>query len=88
MARDWLLPGGVIAALVLAWEVLGRVFALPDYIVPLPSVIGAELVKKGGMILSNLWVTLLEALGGFLLGNLVALGLAVTSISAPWWTGS
>ena len=80
VAWDWLLPAGVIAGLVLVWEVLGRVFDMPDYIVPLPSVIGAELMKKGGMILSNLWITLLEALGGFLLGNVVALALAIVSI--------
>jgi NitT/TauT family transport system permease protein len=83
VAWDWLLPAGVIAGLVLVWEVLGRVFDMPDYIVPLPSVIGAELMKKGSMILSNLWITLLEALGGFLLGNVVALALAIVSIYSP-----
>jgi NitT/TauT family transport system permease protein len=84
IARDWLLPGVVIAAIVLAWEVLGRLFHLPDFVVPLPSVIGHELVLKGPMILSNLWVTLLEALAGFLVGNVVALGLAVVSIYSPF----
>ena len=88
MAWDRLLPAGAIAALVLAWEVLGRVFDLPDYVVPLPSVIGAELVKKGGLILNNLWVTLLEALGGFLLGNSVARPSPSSPSTAPWWTGS
>jgi len=79
-AWEWILPVAVIAGLVLGWEVLGRAFGLPDYVVPLPSVIAAELVRKGGMILDNLWITLLEALGGFLLGNAVALALAVVSI--------
>ena len=79
-AWEWILPAAVIAGLVLGWEVLGRAFGMPDYVVPLPSVIGAELVRKGGMILDNLWITLLEALGGFLLGNAVALALAVVSI--------
>jgi NitT/TauT family transport system permease protein len=83
VARDWLLPALVIGVLVLGWEVLGRLFDLPDFVVPLPSVIWAELVRKGPMILSNLWVTLLEALGGFLLGNLVAMALAISSIYSP-----
>lgn len=83
MTRDWLLPGLVFAGLVLAWEVLGRVFHLPDFVVPLPSVIGAELYRKGPLILNGLGVTLLEALAGFLVGNAVALTLAILSIYSP-----
>ena len=66
IARDWLLPLLVLAALVIVWEVLGRLFQWPDYVIPLPSVIGVELYRKAPLILTGLWVTLLEALAGFL----------------------
>lgn len=83
IARDWLLPLLVFAALVIVWEGLGRLFQWPDYVVPLPSVIGVELYRKGPLILTGLWVTLLEALAGFLVGNVVALTLAILSIGSP-----
>jgi NitT/TauT family transport system permease protein len=81
--RDWLLPPLAFAGFVIVWEGLGRFFQWPDYVIPLPSVIGAELYKKGPLILNNLWVTLLEALAGFVVGNVVALALAILSIYSP-----
>jgi len=64
IARDWLLPLLVFAALVIVWEALGRLFQWPDYVIPLPTVIGVELYRKAPLILTGLWVTLLEALAG------------------------
>ena len=70
--------GGVIV-----WEALGRALHWPDYVVPLPSVIGAELYKKAPVIMTGLWVTLLEAAAGFVVGNVIALALAIVSIYSP-----
>ena len=83
IARDWLLPLFVFAAVVIVWEALGRLFQWPDYVIPLPTVIGVELYRKAPLILTGLWVTLLEALAGFLVGNVVALTLAILSIGSP-----
>jgi NitT/TauT family transport system permease protein len=66
-----------LAAAVLAWEVVVRVFAIPLYLVPAPSDVWRSLVEDWSVLLTNLWPTTLESVLGFVLGNLVAVLLAV-----------
>lgn len=66
------------AALVIAlWELTVRVFAVPIYLVPAPSDVWTALVENRQILIDNLWPTATEAFLGFLLGNGVAILLAV-----------
>lgn len=71
--------GGTVLLLAL-WQLLVRVFDVPIYIVPAPTDIGASLVDDAGLLAANLWPTALESVAGFLIGNLVAIGLAVVFV--------
>jgi len=68
------------AAVIVAWELATRLMKLPTFVLPAPSVIAAELVRKQGDLFFAALVTAQEVLFGFVLsaavGILVALVIA------------
>ena len=66
------LPLAALAAVGVAWEVLVRVSGVADYLVPTPSAVGSRLFGDLGYFLFHGLITLIEALGGFAMGTLVA----------------
>ena len=67
--RQYALPAAGILVILLAWELYIRVFHVPHYLVPAPSLIAWTLVEEWPTIERNVGRTLVEAVGGFLLGN-------------------
>lgn len=65
------------ASLLLAWQVLLPLLGVPAYIVPTPTAILGVFQKNFSLLMSNLKPTLIEALAGFVIGNLAAVLLAV-----------
>src|SRR5262249_17997841 len=70
-------------ALLLAWELYIDLFKVPQYLVPAPSLIGRTLVEEWPTIRRNVGRTLVEAVGGFLVGNGFAVLLAVVFVHSP-----
>src|SRR5262249_8441947 len=75
--RRYVVPAGGIVALLLAWEAYIRVFSVPHSLVPAPPVIARTRVEEWPTIRRNVGRTLVEAVGGFLLGNGFAVLLAI-----------
>ncbi|UVC18265.1 ABC transporter permease [Mesorhizobium onobrychidis] len=67
-------------SLILAWQVLLPLAGVPAYIVPTPTAIAGVFARNGSLLLSNLWPTAIEALSGFVLGNLAAVLLAIVFV--------
>jgi NitT/TauT family transport system permease protein len=80
LLRRLLLPLMVIAVLLVVWDVAIRVFSVPAYVVPTPASVGQALVKERARLADNAIPTILESLGGFALGNLVAIAAAVAFV--------
>ncbi len=80
LIRRIVLPLAVITMLVILWDVALRVFQVPAYVIPTPASVGQALVKERARLLDNAIPTALESLGGFALGNLVAIAAAVTFV--------
>jgi len=78
--RRLLLPVLVIAALVLAWDIAIRLFAVPEYVIPPPGSVGQALVRERARLLDNAVPTIVESVGGFALGNLVAIAAALAFV--------
>jgi NitT/TauT family transport system permease protein len=74
--RRRLLPVVTFLALVVIWEVAVRVFDIKPFIAPAPSAIFTVLVGKFPMLMQNLAPTAIEAISGFLIGNLAAIAIA------------
>ncbi|GAB2680710.1 ABC transporter permease [Thalassiella azotivora] len=72
-----LLPLGVAAAILLIWQLVTDVFGIPTYIVPSPVEVWESLRTNWSMLMQNTWPTFIESVAGFVLGNGVAILLAV-----------
>ena len=76
-ALPWLLPLGLIALMLLAWEVWVRVRDTPAWYLPAPSAIWRALVDNWPSIRADAWVTLQEVVIGFSMAVLVAIPVAI-----------
>ena len=74
------LPVLGIAAILAYWELHIRLFNVPSFLVPAPSAIWRALIEEWPTIQRNVVATTIEAVGGFLLGNAVAVLLAILFI--------
>jgi NitT/TauT family transport system permease protein len=81
--RQHALPAAGILVLLLVWEGYTRVFHVPQYLVPAPSLIAWTLVEEWPTIQRNVGRTLVEAVGGFVLGNGFAVVLAIVFVHSP-----
>jgi NitT/TauT family transport system permease protein len=58
-----------------SWEWVVRAWSLPAYLVPAPSTVSGALVRgvRSGLYLTNFWVTLSEALLGFVIAGVAGI---------------
>lgn len=82
-ARRYAMPAAGILAILLGWELGIHVLRVPHYLLPAPSLIGRTLVEEWPTIQRNVGRTLVEAVGGFLLGNGFAVALAIVFVHSP-----
>lgn len=81
--RRWLLPLGLIALLLGAWQIaastgaIANALSLEDFLVPSPAEIASSLWENRGLLAENAWVTLKEILLGILCALVVGVGTAV-----------
>lgn len=66
-------PAAALALLILGWELWTRLGSVPEYIVPAPLAVLDRLFGDLGFFARHGVVTVLEALGGFLLGAAAAI---------------
>lgn len=76
------LPVLMLLAVVLAWDLLVRVFAIPPFVLPGPGRVAATLISDAGLLWQSLLVTLTITLEGFLLA---AIGGIVLAIAFNQW---
>lgn len=74
--RRRLLPALGIVGLIALWWALVAIFQVKPFIAPSPWAVLQTLYVKRDVLLANLLPTAGEALGGFLIGNLVAIAVA------------
>jgi NitT/TauT family transport system permease protein len=75
-----LLPFIAAAVLLAAWQILAQVFSLPVYIAPTPMQVARTLVTELPTLMRNFAPTALESLVGFVLGNTIAILVAVVFV--------
>ncbi|HYB40588.1 MAG TPA: ABC transporter permease [Candidatus Methylomirabilis sp.] len=83
LVRRFGLPATGILGILTAWELAIRAFHVPAYLVPAPSLIARTLVEEWPTIQRNVGATLIEAIGGFILGNGFAVLLAIWFVHSP-----
>jgi NitT/TauT family transport system permease protein len=66
----------VFLALFLLWEYAVRLFGVKEYLLPPPSKVWTEFLKRSDTVLLGAWETTKEILGGYLLAVVVSIPLA------------
>ena len=78
--RRRLLPlGAVILFLLIWWQAVVQ-FEIKPFIAPSPVAVATVLVERFGILMTNLLPTAIEAVCGFLLGNIAAISLATVFV--------
>ncbi len=75
--RDRLPAIAAAIGLVVLWQLIIVVFGVRQFIAPSPLDVIKVFGTKGDVLLGNFWPTLMEAFAGFVVGNVVAVLLAI-----------
>jgi NitT/TauT family transport system permease protein len=78
--RSWLDPVVTIVAITLLVEVATQTLDVPAYVVPAPSAVMEEVASNFDLLMVNLWATVQATLLGFLVGNALAIVIAVVFV--------
>jgi len=81
----YLYPGLTLLLVLLGWEVGIRVLRIPDFILPPPSEIVAEMVAQRTSLLPHTFVTAGEVLVGFGLSLAVGIPLGIMIVYSPFF---
>jgi NitT/TauT family transport system permease protein len=84
LGREYLLPAATLVVLVVLWEVAVRLFKIPTFVLPPPSLIATEAWAHRVHLPGHTWATLWETLAGFGLSIAVGVPLAVLIVSSPF----
>ncbi|WP_191061906.1 ABC transporter permease [Geminicoccus harenae] len=82
-SREWALIAFVAAALIGGMELLLRLYEVPTYIMPTPSLIATALVRDFPLLAPHVGHTLVELLSGFAIGATVGFVLAALVTQFP-----
>jgi len=72
------------AVVILLWEGLTRLFGVETFVLPKPSEVMTSFLETAGVIWGAGFRTLIEAVGGFVIGVTLAV---ITSLAAARWVG-
>jgi NitT/TauT family transport system permease protein len=67
----------VFAVVFVAWEFAVRLFGVKEYLLPPPSRVWTELMKRLDPVTASIWVTTHEIVMGYLLAVVVSIPLAL-----------
>ncbi len=73
-------PVGTAVALLVIWQLGVRVFGVPQYIAPAPTDILGVFISDFPLLMRNFWPTLIEAVSGFIVGNMAAILIAIAFV--------
>jgi NitT/TauT family transport system permease protein len=82
--RRRLLPLIGAATLLFVWWALVYLLDVKPFVAPAPQVVAATLVQKWSILFANLIPTMIEAISGFLIGNLAAIATATLFVHRKW----
>lgn len=85
--RGWKQVAGILGVAILiigGWEILIRVFQVPEFVFPAPSAIAVALVKSFTNILPHFLITLAELTTGYVIGASIGLFLAAVLTQIPF----
>src|SRR5262245_30613210 len=81
MKRKDVVPPAILGTIaLLVWEFSCKLLRIPDYLLPAPSKIAHEIFMDFPSLLGNATITVGEAVLGFLIANLLAIGASICMV--------
>jgi len=74
----------VFAVLFLLWEFAVHLFGIKEYLLPPPSKVWTEFLKRYTVVMPSTWVTLQEIIAGYLLAVVVSVPMALAVARSPF----
>ena len=75
--KNWIAPATFFIVVVILWHLAVKLFSIPEYLIPSPYAVWQNITGNIGSIISDLGITMLESVLGFLLGNAFGILIAV-----------
>ncbi|MCZ2258123.1 ABC transporter permease [Sporosarcina sp. G11-34] len=76
-------PLGVIILLLISWEIAGRLFAIPVWLLPVPTHIGQEAIQGWALYSNHIFSTITLTLIGYAIGSIIGLAVAILLFRLP-----
>lgn len=73
-------PVATLAIFLVSWEALVHLTGISPLILPPPSDVGSAMYEQAPSLVRNGLITLLESVAGFIIGGLIAVGLATSFV--------
>lgn len=80
MLNEWVKPALTLLLLIIVWEGVIRILAVPVWLIPAPSQIIGATIERGPEVLFHTWVTFYETVLGFALAIVFGVPLAVAVV--------
>ncbi|HTJ94898.1 MAG TPA: ABC transporter permease [Pararobbsia sp.] len=80
---QWVRPLLLIIVVLVAWDVVIRIFKIPPYLIPTPLAIVKQIADQWPMLLAESWPTIEATLGGFALSVLIGVPIALIVSVSP-----
>jgi NitT/TauT family transport system permease protein len=84
LGTEFFLPALTLAVILVCWEIAVRLFDVPAFVLPAPSLIASEAWAARAHLPGHTWATLWETLAGFGLSVAVGIPLAVCITLSPF----
>lgn len=88
LTARYVYPSLTLLALLVLWEVAIVAFRVPDYILPGPSQIVAEMIASHSTLWRHTLVTTGEVLAGFALSVVIGVALGLSIVYSPFFEGT
>jgi NitT/TauT family transport system permease protein len=82
--KNWIFPLAGAITLLVAWQLVVTIIGVPHYIVPTPLAVFDDLIRERGLIASNAVPTAIESAFGFMLGNGLAVVVAMLFVASRY----
>ena len=75
----------MLVSIPILWVAVKALSGFPDFLLPPPTMVGSVLWTERALILAHTWTTIVEALTGYLIANILAIALAISFLYLPWF---
>ena len=74
----------MFASAPILWVLAIQITGFPSFLLPPPGMVAEALWVEREMLLSHTWTTIVEALTGYAVANVIAIALSVSFLHLPW----